>query len=97
MSDRALIRGIVTETPQFVMNANEERCLFGMAVETKDPKDGSILFTHVRVISAPRLTPRFRSLLTKGDHVVVLGDIGIKNGRLKMQAIDTDLPDFVVM
>lgn len=97
MSDRALIRGIVTEEPQFVMNSNEERCLFGMAVETKDPKDGSIQFTHVRVITTPRLTPRFRSLLTKGEHLVILGDIGIKNGRLKMQAVDTDLPDFAVM
>lgn len=92
----AVIRGTVADDPQYVKNGTEDRCVFKMIAEIKGADD-TFQIVPCRVVTDSTITKRCENLLEKGQRVVVMGPLAMKNKMVKVRAMDIHIPGVMVV
>ena len=101
--DTAIIRGTVDSEITVIKGDGQERAQFLLnlhleeeeKVEGKSPVTYSVM-TSVLATGNPELTRRIQAIIEKGDDVILYGQFGMHNGRMKMRVSDLSIPHLYV-
>lgn len=92
--DMAIVKGRVSQEPQFIKNGGEIRCQINLIAELIKKKDVVVetVYAHILATTEPSLSERCKAYLEKDDEIMIMGDFGFHKGRLKMRVKDISLP-----
>lgn len=98
--DMAIVRGLVSSGIEYIKGDGSTRAQFTVGLELSQkvqragsPEATETSFSTLLATTEPSLTERCRTLLDKGDEVMMIGYFGYHKGRLKMRVTDIDLPE----